>query len=63
MESLLGKVDRASRWRILTPIIFFVRRWIMAVFLVLSTFYYLGAAAQYVIVVILSAINIIYMMI
>jgi hypothetical protein len=62
MSTLLMKMDKSSRSRIFLPILFFIRRLVYAIVLVLSTYSLVGSAIQYVIIVIFSALKLIYLM-
>jgi hypothetical protein len=58
----LLKVDKETRGRIILPSLFFLRRLIVAIILVLSTQHWVNTSLQYVIIVTLSAIKLIYLM-
>ena len=60
--NLLMKMDKSNRTRIFLPILYFIRRLVYAIVLVLSTYSLVGSAIQYVIIVIFSALKLIYLM-
>lgn len=60
LNSLLLKVDKASRWRIFLPCFFFFRRFVTAVVLVMGATGTAPAYVQYAIIVFLSAIMLYY---